>query len=212
MSTYDLEEQEQLAELKTWWKRYGNAIVLGVVLAAVLLTAYTGWRFYQRGQGAQASTIYSELVKAAGAKDNKKVRDLAGALIAQYPRTEYASLGMLLSAKAQFDAGDLKTAQVQLGWVVDNAANDEVRAMARVRLAGVLLDQKAYDDALKVLAAKAPAEFAGMFDDARGDVLVAKGAKAEARAAYKSALENLGRVDGATRELIQLKLDALGEN
>ena len=212
MSTYDLEEQEQLAELKAWWKRFGGIVVAAVVLAALIIAGYAGWRWYQYSQSAQASVLYTELVNAAGQGDTKKVRDLAGTLIAQYPRTAYAPLGMLVSAKTEFAAGDAKTAQAQLGWVVDNARDDEVRVIARVRLAQVLLDQKAYDDALKVLSAKVPPEFASMIDNARGDVLVAKGAKAEARAAYKSALDSLGRSDGATRELIRLKLDALGEN
>ena len=77
--TYDLEEQEQLAELKAWWKQYGNLIVAAFVAAALVFVAWRGWHWYQGSQSAQASATYSELQKAVAAKDTKKVRDLAGA-------------------------------------------------------------------------------------------------------------------------------------
>jgi predicted negative regulator of RcsB-dependent stress response len=209
MSAYDLEEQEQLAELKAFWKQYGNLIVLGASLALAVAAAYFGWQRYQGAQAVQAGAVYAELQKAAAANDAKKVRDLAGALIEEHPRTLYASLGALVSARVQFHSGDLKTARAQLQWVVDNARDAEMQAVARLRLASVLLDERSYDEALAVLAVKPEPSFEPLFEDARGDVLAAQGKPADARAAYQAALAKAGP-DPATRELIQLKLDALG--
>jgi predicted negative regulator of RcsB-dependent stress response len=210
MAAYDLEEQEQIAEIKSFWNRYGNLIVIGISAALLLIAAWRFWGWYQSSQAAQAATLYAELQRAASANDAKKVRELAGSLLESHPRSLYATLGALVSAKAHFDAGDLKTARVQLQWAVDKGRDAEVQALARLRLAAVLLDEKAYDDALKVLAEKPPASFETLFEDARGDVLQAQGKGAEARAAYQAALSKLGGGEQAARELIQLKLDGVG--
>jgi predicted negative regulator of RcsB-dependent stress response len=211
MSTYDLEEQEQLAELKTFWKQYGGFILLAVAAALAIFAAYRIWTWYQVSQTAQASGVYGELQKAAIANDAKKVRDLAGTLIEQYPRSVYAPLGAFISAKVHFGTGDLKTARAQLAWAAEHARDPGVQALARLRLANVLLDEKDYDEALKVLAAKPDPAFEALFEDVRGDVQVARGARAEARAAYTAALAKLKPGDDAARELIQLKLDGLGD-
>ena len=210
MSAYDLEEQEQLAELKAFWKQHGNLIVLAVSLALAVVAAFSSWNWYQASQTAQAGALYAELQKAAAANDAKKVRDLAGTLIENQPRTLYAALGALISARVHFGAGDLKTARAQLQWVVDNARDREVQAIARLRLANVLIDEQAYDDALKVLAVNPEPSFEALFEDRRGDVLVAQGKRADARAAYQGALAKAQPDAAAARELIQLKLDALG--
>ncbi len=210
MSTYDLEEQEQLAELKAFWKQYGNVIVLAASLALAVVAAYWGWNRYQAAQTVQAGAIYAELQKAAVANDAKKVRDLAGALIENHPRALYTALGALISARVHFGAGDLKTARAQLQWVVENVRDRELQAIARLRLANVLIDEQAYDEALQALAAKPEPAFEGLFEALRGDVLVAQGKRAEARAAYRAALSKAAPDDAAARELIQLKLDALG--
>ena len=211
MSTYDLEEQEKLAELKAFWKQYGNLIVLAVAAAVAIFAGYRAWHWYQGSQSTQASAVYGELQKAVSANDGKKVRDLSGTLIEQYPRSVYALLGALISAKAHFAAGDLKTARAQLAWAVENARDPGVQAVARLRLANVLIDERAHDEALKVLAVKLEPAFEPLFEDVRGDVLAAQGKPAEAKAAYRSALAKLKPGDDAARELIQLKLDGLGE-
>jgi predicted negative regulator of RcsB-dependent stress response len=210
MAAYDLEEQEQLAELKAWWKQYGNLIVAALVAAALVFVAWRGWHWYQGSQSAEASTTYTELQKAAAAKDTKRVRDLAGGLIENHPRTLYASLGALVSAKAHFTAGDLKTARAQLQWVAENARDPGVQAIARLRLGAVMLDEGAYDEALKTLAAAPDPAFEFMFEDLRGDVLFAQGKRSEARTAYQAALAKAPPANDAARELIQLKLDSLG--
>ena len=211
MATYDLEEQEQLAELKAFWKQHGNLILIAIVAALAVVLGYWTWTRYQGSQTTQASAVYGELQKAATANDAKKVRDLAGTLIEQYPRSVYAPLGAFISAKIHFGAGDLKTARAQLAWAAENARDPGVQALARLRLANVLLDEKDYDEALKVLAVKPEPAFEALFEDLRGDVLAAQAKSAEARAAYTAALGKLKPGDDTARDLIQLKLDGLGD-
>jgi len=93
--------------------------------------------------------------------------------------------------------------------VVDHGRNEEFIALARIRLAGVLLDEKAYDEGLKILAADFPEQFAALVADRKGDLLFAQNKTTEARAAFKLALDKTD-IKNPARQLIQLKLDALG--
>jgi predicted negative regulator of RcsB-dependent stress response len=142
VSTYDLEEQEQIAALKGWWKQYGSLVIAAVVAAALAVSGVLGWRVYQTSQAGRASAIYGELRKAAGTRDVKQVRDLAGAILEQFPGSAYAPLAAFVSAKTHFESGDLKTARAQLEWVIERAGDPEYQSIARLRLANVLMDEK----------------------------------------------------------------------
>lgn len=218
MATYDLEEQEQLDELKTWWKMYGN-LVTGILVAVALAVAgWQGWNWWQRQQSVKASAVYSSLQTAAMQRDAKRARELAGELIDKYSVTAYAGMGALLAAKIQVDAGDAQNARVQLAWAAENAKDPGLRDLARLRLATVMLDAKAYDDAMKQLAAEPGATFAPRFAELRGDVFAAQGKSAEARNAYDTALAKFDALakDDETRqragykEAVQAKRDSLG--
>ena len=209
MSTYDLEEQEQLAALKAWWKEHGGAILLGATLVLAAIAAWNGWTWYQRSQSAQAAVLYDTLQKAARANDLKATRETAGAILENFPRSAYAPLAALVSAKVHFQAGDLKTARAQLQWAIEHAGSDEIRAIATLRLASVLLDDNEPDAALKILEGKAPPGFEALYASLRGDILVTQKKRSEARAAYKAALEKAEA--GALRDALRLKLEALGD-
>jgi predicted negative regulator of RcsB-dependent stress response len=206
----DLEEQEQVAELKAWWRQHGNFIVTVVLVAALGFAGWQGWRWYGASQAAQAAGVFDALAKAAQAGDAKALRDSAGTLIESYPRTLYASMGALVAARFHFDRNDPKAAKAQLQWVVDNAPSEDFRDIARLRLAAVLVDEKAYDEALKLLEAKHAAAYASQYAALRGDALLAKDRREDARSAYRFALEKAGQDQGAFRESVRMRLEALG--
>lgn len=206
---YDLEEQEQLAALKAWWKQYGNLVTWGVIALLAAYAAWSGWKYYQREQASKATVLYEEIVKAVEGKDQARVARATNDIRDRYARTPYAAMGALLAAKSAFDADDLKSAKAYLQWVIDQGSGEEYQAIARLRLAGLLLDDKAYEDGLKLLSVSFPEQFAGLVADRRGDLLVAQNKLDEARTAYQAALEKTDAKNPA-RQLIQLKLDALG--
>ncbi|MBC7514403.1 MAG: tetratricopeptide repeat protein [Herminiimonas sp.] len=206
---YDLEEQEQLATMKAWWSRYGNLVTWLVIAALAVYSGWSAWNYYLRNQSAQAGQLYEEVQKSVAAKDSARLLRAAGDMQEKFPRTAYAEMTGLAAAKVAFDANDMKNAKAQLQWVSENGADEEYRAVARVRLAGILLDEKAYDDGLKVLAGEVLPAFVGVVADRRGDLLVAQGKTAEARSAYQAALAKMDQKNPG-RLLIQLKLDALG--
>jgi predicted negative regulator of RcsB-dependent stress response len=224
MATYDLEEQEQLAELKAWWKQYGNLVVGVLTAAAIGVIAWQGWNWYQHNQTGQASMVYNVLQKSVLDKDSQRIKAASGELLEKFGSTTYAPLGALSAAKAMFDAGDVKTAKVQLAWVVEHG-KDEFRDLARLRLAAVLLDEKTYDEALKQLDGSFNVAFAVRFAENRGDIFKAMGKPTEARSAYQVALAKLDeagskgnnslqskQANGPYREMLQQKYDSLGES
>lgn len=205
---YDLEEQEQLAELKAWWNKYGNFILTVVTVVLLGFAAYNGWQWYQREQAGQAAGIYDQLEKALAARDVDKVETFSGMLASKYGGTAYAAMASLQAAKVQAEAGRMDKARDSLQWVIDKAQAPELKAIAQVRLAGVLLDEKKYDEALRAISGEAPPSQATAFLDRRGDILAAQKKTEEARAAYTDALAKAD-AQHPLRQIIQLKLDAL---
>ncbi len=206
---YDLEEQEQLDTLKATWKQYGNLITWTLIAALGSYAGWVQWNNYQRNQSGQASQLFEELSKSVAAKDVQKIQRVSADMKEKYPSTNYAAMAALTTAKAAYEANDLKTAKANLQWVIDSGKNEEYKALAKIRLAGVLLDEKAYEEALKVLSAEFPAELQAEVADRKADILVAQGNTAEAKKSYQLALDKMTDKSPA-KQLVQLKLDALG--
>jgi predicted negative regulator of RcsB-dependent stress response len=207
---YDLEEQEQIASIKAWWKEQGTRVVTVIAIAAFAVAGWRGWDWYQRSQAHQAGALYESVIKAAQAGDAKALRDASGALAEGFPRTLHAAMGALVSARFYFDRNDLKGARAQLQWVLDRSPHEDFRDLARLRLAAVLLDETSYDEALRLLQAKHAAAYEAQYAALRGDVLVAKNQAEEAKKAYRLALDKAAAQDGAFRESLRMRIEALG--
>jgi predicted negative regulator of RcsB-dependent stress response len=211
-SPLDLQEQEQLDDLKSFWKQYGNLITWTLTLALAGFAAWNGWQWWQREQGAKAGALYDELDRIATAGDAAKAAQAFGDLKERFPRTLQAQQGALLAAKVQAEKGQPDAALATLAWLADNAGEDELRTIARLRAAGLLMDQKKFDDAAKQLDAAQqgkPREFDALIADRRGDLLAALGKRAEAIAAYQAA-HKAADAKVEYRNLIDAKLTALG--
>jgi len=209
---YDHQEQETLDEFKAWWARHGNLVTGVATLVLLAIAAWNGWSWYQRREAAAASVMYAEYERAsASAGDQAKAREIAGSLIERHPSTVYAALAALQSAKRNFEAHDTAAARAQLQWVIDKSGHDELAYTARERLAGLMLDAKEYDAALKVLAVDPPEAHAVAFADRRGDIYGAQGNVEAARKAWQEALAKAGP-QHPLRSLIELKLSALPAN
>ncbi|HTP95985.1 MAG TPA: tetratricopeptide repeat protein [Burkholderiales bacterium] len=210
MAVYDLEEQEQIDALKSWWRQNQRLVIAGVSAVAIGFAGFQGWQYYRTQRVAAAAQLYAALKQAVDAKDAGKIKESTGALFERYATTLYAPLGALLAAKASFEAGDKASAKVQLQWVIEHAREEEMQDTARLRLGAVLLDEKNYAEALKLADAKHADSFDALYSDLKGDILTAQGQRAEARAAYQAALDK-SDTRSPYRSLIQLKLDALGD-
>jgi predicted negative regulator of RcsB-dependent stress response len=205
---YDFEEQERLAELKSWWED-NRWYVLGAVAGLLLAVAgYRGWSYWQARQADDAAAMYTPVAEAAKSQDAKKISDAAKPLVDKHPGSFYASEAALVAAKAAFEAGNLAEARRHLEWVVDKGVTEH-RGVARMRLAAVLLEEKKYDEALKTLDANKDEAFVALVADLRGDIMLAQGRLDEARAAYKLASEK-AEPRNPVKGIAETKLNALG--
>lgn len=205
---YDIEEQESLATFKAWLETNGRWLTGLAVLLIAVSVGTMGWRWYQKKETAAASSIYDAFDKALNAKDTANAKAEAVQLQNEHGATAYAAFAALRLARASLDAGDRTLGKEELHWIIDKSGNRELAVLARVHLAGVLLDEKAYDEGLKTLPSDAPEALSAAVSDRRGDLLMAQGKLAEARSAYAKALEQAHAQD-PLRGLIQTKLDAL---
>ena len=207
---YDLEEQEKLDALRAWWDRYGT---LCAVLVFVVVAGIAGWRGCQWYEGHQAGQAmgYFEALENATAQEGDdavaRIKAASSTLRGDFAGSGYTSRGVLVAAHALQARKDLDGAREQLEWLVKNGNDPALVSLAKLRLAGVLLEQKQYDQALAQLN-DAPAAFAGLYADRKGDILLAQGKPAEAKAAWEVAIKELGA--NPVVQIVQLKIDALG--
>lgn len=208
MSYHD--EQESIESFKAWWAQWGNATTWIVLVVLVAGAAWNGWNFWQRRQAAEAAVLYDQVQQALNTNDKAKITRVATDMEDKFGRTAYGQMTALGAAKALYAAGDEAGAKAQLQWAIDHAKDDEFKQIAKLRLAALLLDDKAYDQGLALVAEPQSDAFKGVVADRRGDLLAAQGKRDDARAAYKLALDSLSKNDSSARQLIQFKLDALG--
>lgn len=205
----DLEEQEQLDELKHFWKNYGNLITWVLIAVFGTVAAWNGFQYWQRSQAIQAAAMFDEVERSAAAADIPRLERSLADMQSKFGGTTYAQQGALLAAKSFFEKGKPDAAKDALIWVTQKSSDDGYVAVAKLRLASLLLQQKAYDEALKSLAGAFPPDFAALFADRKGDVLSLQGKKLEAIAEYEKAYK-LFDAQSEYRRLVEVKLSALG--
>lgn len=205
---YDLEEQEQIDELKAWWKQNGKMLSLLVIGVLLAYSGYQAWHYYQNKQAVEASTQYQELT-TTDTKDLKAIQAKTAVLKDKFAGTPYAARAAVFTAKANYEANEIKSAKAQLDWAIKNAKETSISALATLQLANILAEEKDFEGALKLLNAPHDSGFDGLFADLKGDVLLGLGKSAEAKKAYQEALTKLDS-RGKFRVLTQQKLEALG--
>jgi predicted negative regulator of RcsB-dependent stress response len=209
MAALDLEEQEQLEQLKAWWNSWGNLVIYGVSALLIATAGYQYWTHHTVQQSAEAAGHFDAMNHALEAGNMKAAKEQGAVLIDQFGATPYASRAAMLLASLNVQNKDTKSAKAQLEWVIEHSKEAALKDASRLRLAGVLLDEKQYDAAFKQLNAAHSDAFGPRFDDLKGDVYLAQGKAPEARAAYSAAYAKLKETD-PFRGVVGMKLDALG--
>lgn len=205
----DLEEQEQLDELKAFWNRFGNLITWVLIVVLAGFAGWNGYQYWQRSQSAQAAALYDEVDRAAKAGDVAKVERAFADMKDKFGRTTFAQQAGLLAAKTLFEKGNADASKAALTWVAEQSSDDGYQPVARLRLASVLLESKSYDEAMKQLSGSFPKEFEPLVADRKGDVFALQDKKAEAIAQYKAAYTGLDERDDY-RRIVEIKLNSLG--
>lgn len=206
----DLQEQEQLDELKAFWKQHGNLITWVITLVLMGFAAWNGWNWWQSKQALGAGDMFSELEQAVQAGDAERAGKVFGDLKDRFGGTTYAVQAGLLVARVQADKGQGDAARASLTWVADKASDSAYQSLARLRLAALMLDGKQYDEALKQLDGVTAPDFSGLAQDRRGDVLQAQGKQEQAVAAWQAAWKAMDEQQ-PYRRVVEAKLNAAGQ-
>lgn len=205
----DLEEQEQLDQLKHFWKQYGNLITWALIVVLGAVAAWNGYHAWQRNQSIQAAAMFDEVEKVVRSGDVQKAERAFSDMKDRFAKATYTQQAGLLVAKMTYEAGKVDAAKSTLNWLVENAADKGYASVARLRLSAILVEAKAYDEALKVLGTGVAQEFSALADDRRGDVYALLDKKAEAKAEYQKAFKAFDE-QSEYRRLVVVKLNALG--
>lgn len=205
----DLEEQEQLDQIKHFWKQYGNAITWLII---VVLGSFASWNFYnywQRSQAQQAAALFDEVDRAVQAADAARMDRVFGDMKDKFAGTAYAQQSGLLVARQYINLNKPDAAKVALAWVAEKSSDPGYQALARLRLAAIAMESKNYEEALGLLNGAYPSSFEALVADRKGDVFALQGDKAKALAEYNKAYRLFDpRTD--YRRLVEVKLNALG--
>lgn len=205
----DLEEQEQLDEIKHFWKQYGNAITWVLIVALSSFAAWNGYQQWNRSQAGQAAGMYDEVERVVATGDVAKAERAFGDMKERFARTVYAQQAGLLLAKLAVDKTKPEVAKSVLTWVAEKSTDEGYAAIAKLRLAGLLIDEKAFEAALKILDVVPPSQFVALFADRKGDVYVIQNKPAEAKSEYLKAYAAFDE-RSEYRRLVEIKLNAMG--
>lgn len=211
MATYNHEDQDSIDGIKTWWDKFGTAITVVLTTLLVTIGGTQAWKYYQQQQAQQAADLYVLLQQVQLSNDPARINDAAHLLTEGFPSSGYAPRAAFVAAEADVQAGNNKRAIQNLQWVIDNAKETAMHDLARLRIAGILLDEEKYDEALRLMSTPHDATFAGLYLDRKGDILVASKKIAEARLSYQAAIDKLSK-NNNYYNIVQMKLDALGNS
>ena len=212
----DLEEQEQLDQLKAFWQKYRNLITGVATVVLFAYAAYSGYQWWRNSQAASASQLYETMIVAINKGDKDQTLLAADDLQKQFPRTPYAAMSSLVAAKIASDAGDAAKAIDYLRWAAQNAADDGYLALAKLRLAAQLIEQgaeKDFAEADAILKEKPISGFEALWLEHRGDWYLAQKKITDARTSYEAPWKQLNQAKEfpeEARRLLKVKLDAVG--
>lgn len=201
------EEEAEAEQLKQWWKENWKSLLLGLVLGLAVIMGWEGYQRYQLQQADQASQMYEDLKAAVTAHKADDAIALGDKLASAYSRTPYAASAALYLAQQAVELGKFDDAATRLQWAIDHGRDANLKELARLRLAKVLWQIKKTDEALKLLDGD-HGSFNALCAELRGDIKLSQNDRAGARADYEQAMTS---AEGASRELLQRKLDDLAD-
>lgn len=199
-------DEEKVESLRKWWKENGKSVIIGIIIGLGVVFGWRGWMDYKQGRAEQASALYEQLLTALDEDAGDIMVQRSELLIERYKATPYADLAGLALAKHHVKQGDPAAAQIHLQRVMDNAKQEEIRHIARLRLARVLFELNKLDEALALISDTNSDTFTAAHAELKGDIHVAQGIPQLGRDAYQKALV----AEPANRNFLELKLDDLG--
>ncbi|OQW93131.1 MAG: hypothetical protein BWK79_12760 [Beggiatoa sp. IS2] len=203
-------EQEQIEDIKAWWRENGTSVVAGILLGIALLYGWQAWQKYTQNKADANSFAYEQLLSSLEQGQIDKARAVAGTLLSEESNTLYAALSALNLARQDLEEGKIDASHAHLQWVLDQKFSPELTHIARLRKARLFIVQEQFDKAQILINGIEVGKFKGSYAVIQGDMALAQGKIDAARTIYTSALasEDLSK---EYRDLLQRKVEDLGE-
>lgn len=205
----DLDEQEQLATLKHFWDKYGRMVTAVLTVIALSYAGWTAWNIWQTGLEQKSAVRFDEMTRAVASGDIPKTDRVFADMKEQFGATSYTAQAALLDARMNYEKGNVEATKSALQWLVDSSAEAAYRDVARLRLGGVLIEAKQYDQAIKLLSSGISKPFTALAADRLGDAYSLQNKTEEAKAQYQKAYAGLPATD-EYRKMIDVKLARMG--
>lgn len=203
-------EDEQVEAIKKWWKENAKSVLGGVLIGVAVIYGGKLWLDQRNNHVEAASAEYEAMLMDLNQEQNVKAAERGALILGQYDDTAYAELASLVMARIKVEDNDLAAAKSHLGWALDNAKQEHVKQIARLRLAQVLHSEESYAEALQLINGVNAGKYLASYEELKGDIFVAQGELAQARTAYTIALDTL-EPGSRLRRYLEMKLDDLGE-
>ena len=202
-------EEEQIESIRKWWSENALSVIGGLVIGFVAIFGWRGWQGYQLAQAEAASNLYANLIVDVRRQKYDHARGVADQILSQYKETGYATYASMLLAKFDVSDGKPDSAIKHLQWVIDNSDQNELKHLARLRMARLLLSENKVEQALQMIDSVEQGKFTASYEELKGDILLQQGNTEAARTAYQLALsETKGAANNNT--FLQMKIDNLG--
>lgn len=205
----DLDEQEQIANIKYFWQKYGMWITTAVTVIALAYLGWTGWNYWQNAQAQKAAVLFDELSKSVTAGDIAKTDRVFADMKDKFGSTAYTAQAALLDARMNYEKGNVEPAKAALQWLAGSSAEAAYKDLAKLRLAGILIEAKKYDEATALLSSGMSKSFEALAMDRLGDALVLQNKLEEAKSQYVKAYKGMA-ASNEYRKMIEVKLARLG--
>lgn len=205
----DLDEQEKLATLKHFWDKYGRMVTAVLTVIALSYAGWTAWNVWQTGLEQKSAIRFDEMSRAVALGDIPKTDRVFADMKEQFGATSYTAQAALLDARMNYEKGNVDATKAALQWLVDSNAEAAYKDVARLRLGGVLIEAKQYDQAIKLLSSDMSKPFAALAADRLGDAYSLQNKTEEAKAQYLKAYAGLPATD-EYRKMIDVKLARMG--
>ena len=202
---YSIEEEQEINQLKDWWKENGKTIIVAFILGVGGMFGWRYWQAHQAEQIAQASAQYDALIYSAQQDEQAKKANIEQFVQAN-SKTAYAVFALLDEAKKATEKQDFAAAEVNLNQALTQSQDEVLTSIVALRLSAVQFQLGQLDNSLTTLNQVKGESFNARKAILTGDIQVAKGDKVAAKNSFEQAQQSGSQLE---QQMAKMKLNNL---
>ena len=202
---YSIEEEQEINQLKDWWKENGKTIIVAFILGVGGMFGWRYWQAHQAEQIAQASAQYDALIYSAQQDEQAKKANIEQFVQAN-SKTAYAVFALLDEAKKVTEKQDFAAAEANLNQALTQSQDEVLTSIVALRLSAVQFQLGQLDNALTTLNQVKGESFNARKAILTGDIQVSKGDKVAAKNNFEQAQQSGSQLE---QQMAKMKLNNL---